>query len=218
MGMAAEIFKDAPDAPGRKNLGAIAEFLDIKNENWHDGANDAEVTAQAFTKLIDLAAEGNFGVGALDADAQQAAYDAKMAEIAPKLDEFKKAAADFLANKALKDGLAGKEVNLENIQKEIPGSLPEGPIDNVGAMDNPEQAPKPRADLVDVNIDSAFPDGKMRIAEPEFANDLEKVDQLFRGEIKANDLRPGDFVKAIKDKEEFFQVVSILGGEEFGVE
>jgi DNA polymerase-3 subunit alpha (Gram-positive type) len=86
MGMAGEIFKDAPDAPGRKNLGAIAEFLGIKNENWHDGANDAEVTAQAFMALIDKGAEGNFGVAALDADAQQAAYDAKMADIAPKLD------------------------------------------------------------------------------------------------------------------------------------
>jgi DNA polymerase III epsilon subunit-like protein len=218
MGMAAEIFKDAPDAPGRKNLGAIADFLGIKNENWHDGANDAEVTAQAFMALIDKAAEGNFGAGALDADAQQAAYDAKMAEIAPKLDEFKKAAADFLAKKALRDGLAGKEVNLEAIQKEIPAPLPEGPIDNVGAMDNPEQAPKPQADLVDVQIDSAFPEGKMRIAEPEFAENLENVDQLFRGEIKANDLRPGDFVKANKDRDEFFQVVSIRGGEEFGVE
>jgi DNA polymerase III epsilon subunit-like protein len=218
MGMAAEIFKDAPDAPGRKNLGAIAEFLGIKNENWHDGANDAEVTAQAFMALIDKAAEGNFGVGALDADAQQAAYDAKMAELAPRIEEFKKAAADFLAKKALKDGLAGKEVNLEAIQKEIPTPLPEGPIDNVGAMDNPEQAPKPQADLVDVNIDSAFPDGKMRIADPEFAQDLENVDQLFKGEIRADDLRPGDFVKPKKDGDEFFQIVSVRGGEEFGIE
>ena len=218
MGMAAEIFKDAPDAPGRKNLGAIAEFLGIKNENWHDGANDAEVTAQAFMALIDKAAEGDFGVAALDADAQQAAYDAKMAEIAPKIDEFKRAAAEFLAKKALRDGLAGKEVNLEDIQKQIPTPLPEGPIDNVGAMDNPEQAPKPQPDLIDVNVDSAFPDGKMRIAEPEFAQDLEKVDQLFRGDIKVNDLRPGDFVHAKKDDPEFFQVVSIRGGEEFGVE
>ena len=218
MGMAAEIFKDAPDAPGRKNLNAIAEFLGIKNENWHDGANDAEVTAQAFMKLIDKGAEGNFGAGALDADAQQAAYDAKMEELAPNIEKFRNDVADFLAKKALRDGLAGREVNLEDIQKEIPAPLPEGPIDNVGAMDNPEQAPKPRPDLIDVNIDSAFPEGKMRIAEPEFAQDLEKVDQLFRGDIKVNDLRPGDFVHAKKDDPEFFQVVSIRGGEEFGVE
>jgi hypothetical protein len=58
----------------------------------------------------------------------------------------------------------------------------------------------------------------MRIAEPEFANDLANVEQLFRGDIKANDLRPGDFVKPKKDADEFFQVVSIRGGEEFGVE
>jgi DNA polymerase III epsilon subunit-like protein len=218
MGMAAEIFKDAPGAPGKKGLGAIADFLGIKNENWHDGANDAEVTAQAFTKLIDLAAEGNFGAGALDADAQKAAYDAKMAAAQPRIDAYNAAVAEFLGKKALRDGLAGKEVNLPELQKLVSAPLPEGPIDNVGAMDNPDEAPRPRADLVDVEIDSAFPEGKMRIAEPDFANDFENVEQLFRGDIKANDLRPGDFVKPNKDKDEFFQVVSIRGGEEFGVE
>jgi DNA polymerase III subunit epsilon len=218
MGMAAAIFKDAPGAPGKKGLGAIAEFLGIDNKNWHDGANDAEVTAQAFTKLIDLAAEGNYGVGALDADAQKAAYDAKMADVQPRIDAYNAAVAEFLGKKALRDGLAGKEVNLPELQKLVSAPLPEGPIDNVGAMDNPEEAPRPQADLVDVEIDSAFPDGKMRIAEPEFANDLANVEQLFRGDIKANDLRPGDFVKPKKDADEFFQVVSIRGGEEFGVE
>ena len=218
MGMAAEIFKDAPGAPDRKGLGAIAEFLEIKNENWHDGLNDAEVTAQAFTKLIDLAAEGNFGAGALDADAQQAAYDAKMAELQPRIDEFNKAAADYVAKKALRDGLAGKPVDLAEIQKEIPAALPEGPIDNVGAMDNPEQVPAIQPDLVDVQVMSAFPDGKMRIAEPGWADDFENVDVLNRGEIHANSLRPGDFVHPKKDDPEFMQVVSIRGGEEFGVE
>jgi DNA polymerase III epsilon subunit-like protein len=218
MGMAAEIFKDAPGAPDRKGLGAIAEFLEIKNENWHDGLNDAEVTAQAFTKLIDLAASGDFGVAALDADAQQAAYDAKMADLQPRIDEFNKAAADYVAKKALRDGLAGKPVDLAEIQKEIPAALPEGPIDNVGAMDNPEQVPAVQPDLVDVQVMSAFPEGKMRIVEPGWADDFENVDVLDRGQIHANSLRPGDFVHPKKDDPEFMQIVSIRGGEEFGVE
>jgi DNA polymerase III epsilon subunit-like protein len=219
MGMAAEIFKDMPDNPGGKGLNVIAEYFGINNENWHDGANDAEVTAQAFNALIEKGIEGPFGVAALDADAQNAAFNAKMEKLAPRLEEYKRARADFIAQKALRDGLAGKEVNLDAIAKEISAPVVEGPIDNIGAMGNPEPVGEPRPDLVSVEIDSIFPDGKMRIAEPEFVDNLDNFDQIFRGGIKADQLRPGDFMRPKKDDDgEFFQVVSIRGGEEFGLQ
>jgi hypothetical protein len=85
-------------------------------------------------------------------------------------------------------------------------------------MDNPEQVPEVQPDLVDVQVMSAFPDGKMRIAEPGWADNFENVDILNRGAIHANSLRPGDFVHPKKDDPEFMQIVSIRGGEEFGIE
>jgi DNA polymerase III epsilon subunit-like protein len=219
-GMAAAIFKDAPDNPGGNDLDRIANYFGINNENWHDGANDAEVTAQAFNALIEKGIQDKFGVNALDADAQQAEFDAAMEKVAPRLEEYNQKRAQYLAEIALRDGLAGRPVNLEELSKQIPeGGLVQGPIDNIGAMGNPEPVDEPRPDLVSVEIDSVFPDGKMRIAPAEFVEDLNNFEQIFRGGIKADQVRPGDFMRPKKDDDgEFFLVVSIRGGEDYGLD
>ena len=80
----------------------------------------------------------------------------------------------------------------------------------------PEEAPEP-ADVVDVEPDSVFPDGKMRIADKEYAENLDNVEQIFRGGIKVEQLLPGDFVRARREADDFWQVVAIRGGEEFNV-
>jgi DNA polymerase III epsilon subunit-like protein len=219
MGLAAEMFKDDPNNPGRKNLEALAQYAGVKLENWHNAEFDALATAELWNALLKKAEDNNFGNAALDADARQAEYDAKMAELKPKIDEYKQQLADYLARQALRNALEGKEVNLADLEKQAGvGGIPEGPVNEIGRIGAPEQLPEPVADLVDVDADSAFPDGRMRIADPDFVNNPENVDALMRGEIKVENLRPGDFVRPNRDKDDFYQVVAIRGGDEFGVE
>lgn len=218
MGMAAEFQKDDPDAPKSKKLAELAKWLGVEQLNWHAADDDARVTAEIFQKMIERGIANGYGKSALDVDARQAEFDQKMADKQPDIDKYNEEAAAFLARKALRDALAGAEVNLDDIQKQKPQPIVEGPYDLAGADGNPDPAPRPQADLIDVSINTAFPDGKMRIAEEGWADNLDNVEQLFRGDIKAADLRPGDFVRPKKDNDEFFQIVSIRGGEEFGVE
>ena len=220
MGIAAEMFKDDPDNPGRKNLQALADYAGVELENWHNAEYDALATAKLFRALLEKAEANNFGVGALDVDARQAEYDAKMAEIQPRIDAYKEKLLEYLVQQALRDALDGKEVELDEIAKDAEGAggIPEGPVNEIGALGAPEQVVAPRADLVDVEADSAFPDGRMKIVDENFYNNVYEVDALMRGEIKVNNLRPGDFVRPNRDRPEFFQVVSIRGGDEFGVE
>ena len=219
MAMGAEFQKDDASAPKRKRLGDLAKWLGINQENWHAADDDALVTAGIFNAMIDKGIADGFGASALDVDARQAEVDQRMADLQPQIDKFNQDANDWLARKALADAMANRPVptDVEQLNKAKPAAIPEGPYD-MGAVGNPDPAPAPRADLVDVSINSAFPEGKMRIAEAGWADDMDNVEQIFRGGIKANDLRPGDFVKAKKDSDEFYQVISIRGGEEFGVE
>jgi DNA polymerase III epsilon subunit-like protein len=223
MGMAEQFYKDdAVDKDGKKrskSLKAVSEWLKIKLENWHEADADVAATSEIFLKLIEKGIKEDQGLDALDIDVRQAEYDQKMEKIQPVIDRFNGELADYLAAKALQDGIAGKPVDLGELQKRTNVSLaPEGPIGNGQPMDNPEIPAEPQADLVDVSMNTIFPDGKMRIVDAAWPNNEENVDQLFKGQIKVEDLRPGDFVRAKLGENEFWQVIAVRGGEQFGVE
>jgi DNA polymerase III epsilon subunit-like protein len=221
MAMAEQFYKDLPAdvRPKRKNLKAIAEWLDVKLENWHNADDDADATAQIFLKMLDLGEAENIGLAALDADARQAEYDDRMERVQPVIDQYQKDVADYWVNKAIRDAANGEQIDLDQLQKKASTPpVPEGPLDNGGPVADRDNPPAPVADIVDVTINTLFPDGKMRVAEAGWADQTENVEKVFRGEIKVEDLRPGDFVRVKKDSEEFWQVIAIKGGEEFGVE
>ena len=224
MAMAEQFYKDDPvdenDKPRKKNLKAVATWLDIELENWHDADADVAATAAIFNKLIDKGIAEEQGLDALDADARQAEQDQKMQAAQPAVEAYEKAVADYWAQKAVFDAAAGKDVDLDEVQENIKNSrpIPEGPIDNGQPLDEEGVEPEqPQADLVDVEADSVFQGGKMRIAVKEFVNNPIRVEQLFRGEIKVENLRPGDFVRPKRDSDEFWQVVAIRAGEDFDI-
>jgi DNA polymerase III epsilon subunit-like protein len=223
MTLAAQFIKDDRlDEQGRvrkKNLKAVAEWLGIELENWHDADADVGATSKIFTGLIERGIELDQGLDALDADARQAEFDEKMARVQPVIDAYERQLAKFWADKAVRDAAAGIEVDLNEVLKNATTKLlPEGPIGNGQPMDNPETPEAPRPDLVDVAADSIFPDGRMRIVAEDWINNLDNVEQIFRGGIKVENLRPGDFVRAKRDSDKFWQVVAIRAGEEYGVE
>jgi DNA polymerase III epsilon subunit-like protein len=223
MGMAEQFIKDDPrGADGKvrkKNLKAVAEWLGIPLDNWHDADADVDATSKIFTGLIEKGIELDQGLDALDADARQAEYEEKMARVQPVIDGFERRLAAFWADKAVRDAAAGIEVDLDEVQRNATTRLlPEGPIGNGQPMDNPETPEAPRPDLVDVEADSIFPDGRMRIVAEDWINNLDNVEQLFHGEIKVENLRPGDFVRAKLDRDKFWQVVAVRAGEEYGVQ
>lgn len=221
MAMAELFYKDLPAdvRPKKKSLKAIAEWLGVELENWHNAEDDAKATGEIFLKMLDKGEAENIGLAALDADARQAEYDEKMARVQPVIEAFERRVAEFWAAKAISDAAAGIEVDLDEIQRNVSvKGIPEGPIGNGQPMDNPETPEPPRPDLVDVKADSVFPDGKMRIVAEDWINNLDNVEQLFHGEIKVENLRPGDFVRAKLDRDKFWQVVAVRAGEEYGVQ
>jgi DNA polymerase III epsilon subunit-like protein len=223
MTLAAQFIKDDRlDEQGKvrkKNLKAVAEWLGIELENWHDADADVGATSKIFTGLIERGIELDQGLDALDADARQAEFDEKMARVQPVIDAYERQLARFWADKAVRDAAAGIEVNLDEVLRNATTKLlPQGPIGNGQPMDNPETPEPPRPDLVDVKADSVFPDGKMRIVAEDWINNLDNVEQLFHGEIKVENLRPGDFVRAKLDRDKFWQVVAVRAGEEYGVQ
>ena len=208
MGLGAAVRKDDPDVNDRrKNLKVLAEYVGYDLKNWHNAEADVEAEAEIFRRLIDKAAELGFGVEALNPDAEMERYQREMEAFNARQEKFLDDYAKWLAQNAVQNP---ENANLENIQKNLRDAenslVPAGPIENGG-----EVGALPQRDR-SVEVDENFPDGQMKIVGEEFYGDENNVDILRRGDIKAGELLPGDFVPINRGNPQMWQLVAV--GEE----
>ena len=221
--MAKDIFKDAPEKPAGNRLGQLAEFLDVKLDNWHAADADAEAVAGLFDKLIDKGIELDAGKDLFDVDARAAEYEKALSDFEAAKVQDDQAAADFAAAKAIKDALDGKEVNLDNVvadAKNEPVPNPEGL--NMGPVDAPLDVDgiERRDDgvvILDFTPNAVYPKGEMRMMPREWVLDDKNAVLLDREDARMRNILPGDFMQS-KDGSIIWQVVAVRAGEENGLE
>ncbi len=214
-----DIFKNEEVKPAGNRLGDFAEFLGVKLDNWHAADADVEALAQIFNGLIEKGIELDAGKDALDVDARIADYENALAKYKAEKAEDDKKAADFAAAKALKEGLEGKEVNVDNAvrdAKNVPALDPEGL--NMGPVDAPIEGVERREDgvvILDFTPNAVYPKGEMRMMPRDWVVDDKNTVMLDREDIRMRNLLPGDFMPS-KDGNIIWQVTAIRAGEDNG--
>lgn len=219
--MAKDIFKDAPEKPAGNRLGQLAEFLDVKLDNWHAADADAEAVAGIFDKLIDKGIELDAGKDLFDVDARQAEYEKALADFDAAKAQDDQAAADFAAAKAIKDALDGKEVKIDDVVADAenkPALDPEGI--NMGPVDAPLDVDgiERRDDgvvILDFTPNAVYPKGEMRMMSRDWVLDDKNAVLLDREDARMRNILPGDFMQS-KDGSIIWQVVAVRAGEDNG--
>ncbi len=219
--MAKDIFKDAPEKPAGNRLGQLAEFLDVKLDNWHAADADAEAVAGIFDKLIDKGIELDAGKDLFDVDARAAEYEKALADFEAAKAQDDQAAADFAAAKALKDALDGKEVKIDDVVADAenkPALDPEGI--NMGPVDAPLDVDgiERRDDgvvILDFTPNAVYPKGEMRMMPRDWVLDDKNAVLLDREDARMRNILPGDFMQS-KDGSIIWQVVAVRAGEDNG--
>ena len=227
--MARDIYKDQPaenqpkSPKGRKSfsLGPLANHLGVKIDNWHAADADTEALAGIFNALIDKGIEFDAGKDLFDVDARNDEYIKKLDDFNIAQNWYEDKLAEYNAAKALRDALAGKEVNLDEVIKNATSTKAENPAvePNMGPVDvEPDMGRKFEEPVVlDFTPNVDFPRGKMRMMEREWILNDDNTFVMPRDDARMRDLLPGDFMQS-KDGQIVWQVVAVRAGEEFGLE
>ena len=227
--MARDIYKDQPaDAQpkspkGRKSfaLGNLAKHLGVDLENWHAADADTEALNGIFNALIDKGIEFDAGKDLFDVDARNDEYVKKLDEYNIQQNWYEDRLAEYNAAKALRDAMAGKAVNLDDLVKASTPTKAENPAvePSMGPVDvEPDMGRKFEEPVVlDFTPNVDFPRGKMRMMEREWILNDDNTFVMPRDDARMRDLLPGDFMQS-KDGQIVWQVVAVRAGEEFGLE
>jgi len=202
--MARAIHKDDPNKPGNNKLPTLAEHYGSPlGDGWHAADADAEAVAGIFKGLLDNAVENGYGKSLFDVD-KNIEDNAKAMENYDNnlLPEYKRKVAEALAYQAVQDAMNGKEVSVDDLIKTV---------DDIKPMNDPASVNVASdAKPIDFTVvrNSMFPDGRMRLANMEWAlNDANARDTEYK-ELQVKDLLPGDFMYN-KAGDKLFQVISV---------
>jgi hypothetical protein len=126
--------------------------------------------------------------------------------------------AEYAAAKAMRDGLLGKPVDADGVVKDAVGAPNPGENIDAGPVGLEPEPVRARDEVVvlDFTPNTAFPQGKMRMMDRDWVLNPDNAALLPRENIRMRDLLPGDFMSS-KDGNTIWQVVSVRGGEEFGL-
>ena len=183
--------------PNRKvALKLLAEQYGVPLENWHSADADAEATASIFGKLLDRAQAENLANGQFDVDAIAAKHleDLEFFDTVTYPNYLRDLEAWNMA-KAVKDALAGKEVDVDQLisdaKNDNPTITPDSAEDIAGTQASKDSAAKPA-----------------RLGKTEWVLDDANTRPIDREDVRVNSLEIGDFMSTQKG-DRWSQVVGI---------
>ena len=204
LAMAMAIHKDDANKPSNNKLPTLAEHYGVAlGDGWHTADADSEATAGVFQNLLNNAIDNGYGKSLFDVDAN-IEKNAKAMENYDNnlLPEYKRKVAEALAYQAVQDAMNGKKVNVDDLVNSV---------DEIKAMNDPA-AINIQSDVEPLDFslvpNSAFPNGRMRIASMQWALDDANARDTDYKELQVKDLKPGDFMYN-KAGDKLFQVISV---------
>lgn len=200
--------KNAAGTRDSNSLGDLARHYGI-DITHHDAASDSEATHGVLFKMLDKMAETGLGVDALNVDQMLAdAAEAARRYNDVDLPRYQRELAAWEAAQAVKRAMNGEQVNVDQLVDAVTNPTPELNATNAEDVAGSGVADAPINRVIDVAPNTSFPEGRMRLATREWAENPANTREVPRSDMRVGDVQVGDFMRSLSG-DHMYQVVRV---------